>query len=150
MKLLSVFSVAALFLLFLGCDGDGDGIGVTTDTTTEETDTAGETKAPVIIDSGSDTVAPSSYSVVSDFDIFETGTIEGTVEWSTGPSKLGLILAHDSTVRVEQDNVESPATVAMQATQDLLNNSNGWVFVVDNTDLTLQADIDFTLRFTPD
>jgi hypothetical protein len=146
MKLQGLFCIAALSLSLLGCDGDGDGIGVTTDTT----DTTEETKAPVIIDTGSGTVAPSDYSVLSDFDIFETGIIEGTAEWSSGPSKLNLILSHDSTVKVQQNDVESPATVLMEATQDLLNNSNGWVFVVDNTDLTLQADVDFTVRFTPD
>ncbi len=151
MKLLTVFSIDLLFALVIDCDGDGDGDGTTTsDTTTEETETVEETEGPVTIDSGWATIGPDSTLIASNFDIFETGVIEARVEWSSGPSKVDLTLAHDSTVSVKEPQAHSPATVLMQATQVLLDNSNGWQLFVYNPDLTLQVDIDFTVTFTPD
>ncbi len=150
MKLLSVVSIALLSVLVLGSDGDGDGIGVTTDTTAEETETVEETTAPVIIDTGSETIEPGDADVMSHFNIFETGVIEARVEWSSGPSKVDLTLTHDSTVSATQVSVESPAAVLMQATQDLLNNSNGWVLVVNNPSGSEQAIVDYIVRLTPD
>ncbi len=150
MKLLSVVSIALLSVLVLGCDGDGDGIGVTTDTTAEETETAEETTAPVTLDTGSDTIGPDTASVVSDFNVFETGVIQARVEWSSGPSKLNIYLSHISGPNVYEGDVESPATVLMEATQDLVDDSNNWVLRVHNPDALLQAEIDYTVRFTPD
>jgi hypothetical protein len=149
MKILTVLPIATLFFLLTGCDGDGDGT-TTTETTTEETKTVEETKAPVIIDSGSDTVDPGIYQVVSDFEIFETGMIEGTFEWTSGPSKLSPALIHYSSVEVFHADLESPATVAMEATQPLLDNSNGWRMLVYNADAQDSAIVNFTVRFTPD
>ena len=147
MKPLTALLMALLLAGVLGCDGDGDG---TTDTTAEETGTVEETKAPVIIDAGSDTVGPKQYGVVSSFSVFETGMLEARVEWSNGPSKLDLILAYDGVAGVSQGDLESPATLVTQVTQDLLGNSDPWNLVVYNIDDTLQVDVDFTVRFTPD
>ena len=148
MKILSVFTITLLFFLVVGCDGDSD--GTTTETTTEETDTVEETQGPVIIDSGWATICPDCTLIASNFDIFETGVIEARVEWSPGPSKLDLTLAHDSTVSVKVAQAHPPAIVLMEATQDLLDNSNGWQLFIYNPDWTLQAEIDFTVRFIPD
>ena len=149
MRFLSVFAIALLFALAAGCDGDGDGVGVTTDTTTEETDTTEETKTPVTIDTGTETIDPASAETLSDFNIYETGMIEATVEWSSGPSKIDVVLQHDSTVDVSLGDVESPATAVMQATQPLLDNSNGWKLIVYNPSGSDQVTVNYTVRFTP-
>jgi hypothetical protein len=150
MKFLSVFAIPLLFVLAAGCDGDGDGVGVTTDTTTEETDTTEETKTPVTIDTGSETIEPVDAVTLSDFNIYETGIIEATVEWSSGPSEIDVVLQHDSTVSVSLGDVESPATAVMQATQPLLDNSNGWKLIVYNPSGSEQLTVDYTVRLTPD
>jgi hypothetical protein len=148
MKLLSVFSIAALLVLFAGCDGDGD--GTTTETTTEETDSVEETKGPVTVESGWATVCPLCTLIAANFDISETGVIEATVDWTPGPSKMDLTLAHESTVSVKEAQAYPPATVIMQATQDLLDNGNNWQLFVYNPWNNSQAEIDFTVTFTPD
>ena len=150
MKLLSMFSVALLSALVAGCDGDGEGIGVTTDTTADRTETVEETKGAVTIDTGSETIDPLDTGTLSDFDIHETGAIEATIEWSSGPPKVAVTLVHDSTVGVTHDSAESPTTLIMQATQDLLDNSNGWSLWVFNPDAQESVTIYFTVRFTPD
>ena len=147
MKLLSVFSIAMFFVVVAGCDGDGGG-GTTT--TAEETETTEETGMPVTIDTGTETIDPADADDLSDFNIYETGVIEGRIEWSSGPSKVDVVLSHDSNVSVTQGSVESPATVLMQATQDLLNYSNGWILTVYNPSGSEQVTVDYMVRFTPD
>ena len=146
MRILKLFFIAALFVVAAGCDGDGDGIGVTT----EETETTEENQTPVTIDTGTETIDPVDAVTLSDFNIYETGVIEATVEWSSGPSKVDVLLEHNSGVSVMQANAESPATVLMEATQPLLDNSNRWILVVYNPSGSEQLTVDYTVRFTPD
>ena len=148
MKLLSVFFIAMLFVVVAGCDGDGT--PATTETTTEETQTAEETKTPVTIASGSATVPVDNSLRVCYFSVFETGIIEGRLEWSAGPTQLYIALVHESGAYVEKDNVESPATIQMQATQGLLNDSNDWGLYVINPDTVESVTVNFTVRLTPD
>ena len=150
MKILTVFSIAMLVLPFIGCDGDGDGTTTTTETTAEDTETTEETKTTVTIDTGSETIDPADAVTLSHFNIYETGIIEARVEWSSGPSKVDVVLEHDSNVSVTEGAVESPATAVMQATQPLLDYSNGWILVVYNPDGSQQVTVDYTVRFTPD
>ncbi len=139
--------VALLLTGVVGCDGDGGG---DTTTTTEENGTVEETGIPVTIDTGSETIGPLALSDVSEFNIFETGIIEGTVEWSGGPSKVDVRLFHYSGVGASQDSVESPAILQVQATQDLLDNSNTWILFVANPSGSEQVTVDYTVTFTPD
>jgi hypothetical protein len=143
MKPLSVFFVAMLFVLVPGCDDDG------TTTDTEETETFEETKAPITIDSGSDTVGPRETLAVP-FSVSETGIIEGRVEWSAGPPQLQIALMHAGGSFVEDEHAESPLTLQMEATQDLLDDSNDWELQLYNAYSNLEATVDYTIRFTPD
>jgi hypothetical protein len=152
MRLLSVFSIALLFLLVVGCDGDGDGTTTTTaETTAEETGTVEETRTTVTIDSGSDTVKPGKFRILSAFSLFDTGMLEARVEWNTGPSQLDAGLLHKPGGPTETTfGAESPVTLAMEVTQALLDDSNDWELQVNNPDSDLEATVDFWVRFTPD
>jgi hypothetical protein len=150
MKALSVLATAIAFFLVVGCDGDGEGVGVTTETTTEETETTEETQSPVTIDTGSHTVGTQCKSTLSDFNIFETGTLEATVKWYTGPPKLDVALTHDAGSSESTTDAQSPASLMMEVTQDRLDDANGWILEVYNPDTCMEVTVDFVVRFTPD
>ncbi len=151
MKLLSLSLIAMLSVIVAGCDGDGD--DTTTTTTTTETTTE-ETQTTATIASGSDTFHfsgdPEDDRVLSSFSVFETGMLEARVEWSTGPLKLDIILFHSGSGAAEYAfNVESPATVLTEVTQDLLDAGNGWQLLID-TDIASEVTVNFIVRFSPD
>jgi hypothetical protein len=143
--------MATLFALVVGCDGDGDGAATTAETTTGETETVEETRTTITIVSGSDTVEPREFSILSAFSLFDTGMLEGRVEWSTGPAQLDVGLTHQPGGPTEvKMGVESPASVAMEVTQDMLDDSNDWELQLYNPDSDLGATVDYRVRFTPD
>ena len=148
MKLLSVFSLASLFLLFAGCDGDGDGT-TTTETTTEETDTVAETNGPVTLDTGSATIPPGASPVVSSFSVFETGLLQGRAEWGVQPPVLGLYLIHESSTTGSRSYSESPANVMMEVTQELLNEGNLWLLRIHNPDSQVEASLAISVTLVP-
>jgi hypothetical protein len=141
-----------MFVVVVGCDGDGDGGTTTTETTSEETGTVEEPKGPVTVDTGSETIDPWDDVVLSVFDIYETGLVKARVEWSSGPSTLSISLVHVFGVGegVFQPSIQSPAVLEMQATQDLLDNSNQWVVNVSNSSGSEQAMVNYTVTFMPD
>jgi hypothetical protein len=144
MRVLTLFLIATLSVVVIGCDGDGDG------TTTEETETVDQTDGTFTLDSGSATIAPGDSPVVSSFSVFETGIIEGKVEWNTGPSKLHLYLVHESSATSSRHSAESPATVLMEVTEYLLDNGNDWVLRIYNPDTDTAAALGYTVTHTPD
>ena len=73
--------------------------------------------------------------------------LEARVEWSIGPSKLDVTLVHDGGTS-EYDG-GSPAAVMMAVTQDLLDASNDWKLTVFNHHIASDAEIEYTIIFTP-
>jgi hypothetical protein len=145
MKILSPFLMAVLIAVVAGCDGDGG--GATADT--EETGTVEGPKGPETVVTGSQTI-PKTEGFPIFFEIYETGLIQARVEWSSGPSHLAVQIFHDySQQGVSQVSIASPAILELQTTQDLLDDGNTWILVIDNDDMTLQVEINYTVTFTP-
>ncbi len=135
MKQIGLLFVVLPLILLVGCDGDS------TSTTTAQT--------PVTIGSGAFTVGAGSSQILSQFNIGEPGQLELTVTWSTGPANLtsGMEAAGGAIVA----NIGgSPLVTRMDVTQVILDNSNVIAAVVVNNDLVDDAEIQFTIIFTPE
>jgi hypothetical protein len=148
MKRFVILILVLLLIGILGCDGDGDGT-VAIDTTTEEAETVEGPKGPVTIATGSEYLGGLEYFYIP-FSIPETGIIKATVEWSSPPLKLDVYLHHfGSGAFVPETSIQSPATVLMQATQDLLDNSDEWTLEVQNN-TSDAATVNYTITFYVD
>ena len=131
MKRIGFFLVVLPLVLLAGCDGDS---------TTART--------PVAIDSGTTTVGANSTETLSEFNIGEPGQVEVTVTWSTGPEYLTLFMEAPGGATAENSG-GSPLVTRMDVTQALLDNSNKFGAWVANNDTINDADIQFTITFTP-
>ena len=149
MKSLLIILFAFSLAFVVGCDEDSNGDS-TVDSQEPPTDPGDvPDTGPEIIVTDSRTILPTEGDSFP-FNIYETGVIEARVEWSSGPSKLGILLCHNSLVCVSQPPIQSPAILQMQATRDLLDNSNIWGVLVNNDSIIEAVTVDCTVTFTPD
>ena len=135
MKRIGILLVVLPLVLLVGCDDDS------TPATTAQT--------PVTIDSGAMTVGAGSTEKLSEFNIGEPGQVEVTVTWSAGPANLTLIM--EAMGGAMAANVGgSPVVTVMDVSQALLDTSNVILAGVINNDTINDAQIQFTIIFTPD
>ena len=131
MKRIGLLLVVLPLVLLAGCDGDST-----------------STVTPVAIASGAMTVGANSTEQLSQFNIGEPGQIEVTVTWSTGPADLVIVV--EAVGGAFAANIGgSPLVTHMDVTQTLLDASNKFAAGVANNDPGDDADIQFTITFTP-
>jgi len=131
MKRISLLLVVLPLVLLAGCDGDST-----------------STVTPVAIDSGDMTVGAGNSETLSQFNIGEPGQLAVTVTWSTGPDNLTLMLQAMGGAAALNTG-DSPLVVRMDVTQAVLDTSNDFGAGVTNSDPADDADIQFTITFTP-
>ena len=135
MKRIGLLLVLLPLVFLAGCDGDS------TPATTAGT--------PVTLGSGNITVGANSAEKLSDFTIGEAGQVEVTVTWSTGPDNLALVIeAGGGTLAANVGG--SPLVTRMDVTQALLDVSNDFTASAVNNDPGDDAEIQFTIIFTPE
>ena len=141
MKYLPIILLMTFSLGFTGCFDGGS------DTTTTTTPADGD--GAVILAASTMTVGADSAETIATFAVAQPGEIEVTVEWSTGPSGLLMVLQQTGGPS-ENDSGGSPLRATLTVTQDMLD-TNGTQFSVDiaNDHLTEDADITYTVAFTP-
>ncbi len=135
MKRISLLLVVLPLVLLAGCDGDSSS------TTTART--------PVTIDSGAMTIGANSGEILSEFNIGEPGQVELTVTWSTGPVNLTIVVEAKAGALVANIG-GSPLVTRMDVSQALLDTSNLIGAWVANNDIVDDAEVQFTIIFTPD
>jgi len=131
MKRISLFLVVLPLVLLAGCDGDSTSTGT-----------------PVAIDNGTMTVGANSTEQLSQFNIGEPGQVQVTVTWSTGPDSL-TILMEAAGGAIAANAGGSPLVTRMDVSQAVLDTSNDFAAGVINSDPADDAEIQFTITFTP-
>ena len=131
MKRIGLLLVVLPLVFLAGCDDDTTSVGT-----------------PVAIDNGNITVGANSTEQLSQFIIGEPGQFEVTVTWSNGPADLVIVV--EAVGGAFAANIGgSPLVTRMDATQALLDTSNDFAAGVVNNDPGDDADIQFTITFTP-
>jgi len=134
MKRIGLLLVVLPLVLLAGCDGDST--------------TATTVGTPVTIDSGAMTVGADSSEQLFQSNISEPGQVEVTVTWSIGPADLTLIMeAAGGAMAANLGG--SPLVTRMDVTQAILDTSSVIGAGVMNKDLVDDAQIQFTIIFTP-
>ena len=134
MKRIGLLLVVLPLVLLAGCDGDST--------------TATTVGTPVTIDSGAMTVGADSSEQLFQSNISEPGQVEVTVTWSIGPADLTLIMeAAGGAMAANLGG--SPLVTRMDVTQAILDTSSVVAAGVINNDTVNDADIQFTIIFTP-
>ena len=148
MKRLSVLLLALLFVTVIGCDGDGGGTtpppppapGPGPGGGDDDDDDGG----PVVLDSGSKTIATGSGSGAIPVTAPGAGTIQAVVTWSVGPPQLTAFFKLSGPQNYGWVNGQSPLTSTTQASAQ----GQIWSFYIANTPGP-QATVNYTITYTP-
>jgi hypothetical protein len=135
MRRIGLLLVVLPLVLLAGCDGDS-----TSSTTTQTS---------VTISNGALTVGAGSSEVLFKSSIGEPGRVEATITWNSGPADLTLILEAMGGAMAAK-NGASPLVTRMDVTQEILDTSDLVGVGVMNNDMVDDADIQFTITFTPE
>jgi hypothetical protein len=147
MKCFFVLSITLLFALVAGCDGDGDGTTADADTPIEPVDSSPTT---ITLCSGTATIGEGyTEKGLCYFSIYETGTLEGRVEWSGQPDTLVIAIMPGHIQGPPGSGQSSPAVTTLEMTESYLGVSNDWHLRAMN-ESGPEVEVDYIVRFTPD